>query len=60
MQTDLKIAFIGGGNMAAALIGGLAGKLTAGANIHVIDPNPEALQKLQSQFGVTLPLRSAT
>ena len=51
MQTNLKIGFIGGGNMATALIGGLAGKLTAGANIHVIDLNSEALQKLQTQFG---------
>ena len=49
----LKIAFIGGGNMAAALIAGLAGTLTAGANIHVIDPNPAALQHLQARFGVT-------
>ncbi len=53
MQNNLKIGFIGGGNMATALIGGLAGKLTAGANIHVVDPNPEALQKLRQQFGVT-------
>lgn len=52
-KNDLKIAFVGGGNMAAALIGGLAGKLTAGANIHVVDINEEALEKLQSQFGVT-------
>ncbi|MES2257887.1 MAG: pyrroline-5-carboxylate reductase [Pseudomonadota bacterium] len=49
----MKIAFIGGGNMAAALIAGLANKLTAGANIHVVDPNPQALEKLQAQFGVT-------
>jgi pyrroline-5-carboxylate reductase len=49
----MKIAFIGGGNMAAALISGLAGKLTAGANIHVVDPNPAALEKLGAQFGVT-------
>ncbi|HEY4541979.1 MAG TPA: pyrroline-5-carboxylate reductase [Noviherbaspirillum sp.] len=54
MQTELKIGFIGGGNMAAALIGGLAGKLTAGANIHVVDLNPEALQRLRAQFGVTV------
>jgi pyrroline-5-carboxylate reductase len=53
MQDNLKIGFIGGGNMAAALIGGLAGKLTAGANIHVADPSSEALQKLSQQFGVT-------
>lgn len=53
MQSNLKIGFIGGGNMAAALIGGLAGKLTAGANIHVVDINADALQKLQQQFGVS-------
>jgi pyrroline-5-carboxylate reductase len=53
METNLKISFIGGGNMATALIGGLAGKLTAGANIHVVDPNADALQKLHKQFGVT-------
>ena len=49
----MKIAFIGGGNMASALIAGLAGKLTDGGNIHVVDPNPAALDKLQALFGVT-------
>jgi pyrroline-5-carboxylate reductase len=53
MRQDLKITFIGGGNMATALIGGLAGKLTAGANIHVVDINVGALWKLVQQFGVT-------
>jgi pyrroline-5-carboxylate reductase len=53
MQSELKISFIGGGNMATALIGGLAGKLTPGANIHVVDLNVDALQKLHAQFGVT-------
>ena len=53
MKSELKISFIGGGNMATALIGGLAGKLTAGANIHVVDLNADALQTLQQQFGVT-------
>ncbi|MBP1207122.1 pyrroline-5-carboxylate reductase [Duganella sp. 1411] len=49
----MKIAFIGGGNMASALIAGLAGKLTDGANIHVVDPNPASLEKLRQQYGVT-------
>jgi pyrroline-5-carboxylate reductase len=53
MQNDLKISFIGGGNMATALIGGLVGKLTAATNIHVIDPNADALRKLAQQFGVS-------
>ncbi|HEX2529903.1 MAG TPA: pyrroline-5-carboxylate reductase [Burkholderiaceae bacterium] len=48
----MKIGFIGGGNMATALIGGLAGKLTAAGNIHVVDVNAEARQKLERQFGV--------
>ncbi len=54
MKNNLKIGFIGGGNMATALIGGLAGKLTAGENIHVVDLNPDALLKLQQQFGVSI------
>ncbi|MES3022291.1 MAG: pyrroline-5-carboxylate reductase [Pseudomonadota bacterium] len=48
----MRISFIGGGNMASALIAGLAGKLTDGANIHVVDPNAEALARLQAGFGV--------
>lgn len=53
MQNDLKISFIGGGNMASALLGGLAGKLTAGENIHVVDINADALARLRQQFGIT-------
>jgi pyrroline-5-carboxylate reductase len=49
----MMISFIGGGNMASALIAGLAGKLTAGANIHVVDPNADALARLAAQYGVT-------
>ncbi|WP_317202668.1 pyrroline-5-carboxylate reductase [Janthinobacterium sp.] len=52
-MSELKIGFVGGGNMASALIAGLAGKLTAGANIHVVDPNGAALDKLRGEFGVT-------
>ena len=52
-QDSMKIAFIGGGNMASALIAGLAGRLTAGTNIHVVDPNTDARARLAAQFGVT-------
>jgi pyrroline-5-carboxylate reductase len=57
MQTNLKICFVGGGNMANALIGGLAGKLTDAANIHVVDINSDALQRLEQQYGVTVSTR---
>ncbi len=53
VSTQVKIAFIGGGNMAQALIGGLADKLTAAANIHVVDINDAALAALRDKFGVT-------
>ena len=53
MKNNLKICFIGGGNMASALLGGLAGKLTPGANIHVVDLNPESLAALAARFGVS-------
>ena len=42
MKNELSIAFIGGGNMAAALASGLAGKVCPAGNIHVIDINEEA------------------
>lgn len=42
MNKDLHIAFIGGGNMASALGGGMADKICPAANIHVIDINPAA------------------
>jgi pyrroline-5-carboxylate reductase len=48
----MKITFIGGGNMASALIAGLAGQLTDAANIHVVDPNGEQLARLKESFGV--------
>lgn len=48
----MKIAFIGGGNMATALIAGLAGQLPEGS-LHVVDPNAEALERLQRDFGVS-------
>jgi pyrroline-5-carboxylate reductase len=49
----MKISFIGGGNMATALIAGLAGKVAQGGDIHVVDPNADAQARLQAQYGVT-------
>jgi len=44
--SSLDITFIGGGNMATALIGGLAGKLTAAANLHVVEIDQPARERL--------------
>jgi len=46
------IAFIGGGNMASAIIGGLIHQGTAAHNILVVEPFDEARAKLKSQFGI--------
>jgi pyrroline-5-carboxylate reductase len=50
---SMKITFIGGGNMATALIAGLVGRLAAGPDIHVVDPSVEALQRLNAHYGVS-------
>ena len=42
MKNELSIAFIGGGNMAAALASGLAGKVCPAESIHVIDINKDS------------------
>lgn len=48
----MNILFLGGGNMANALIGGMLKQGFAAANIHVIDPGSEARDKLASTYGV--------
>ncbi|MFK3741110.1 pyrroline-5-carboxylate reductase [Massilia sp. TN1-12] len=49
----MKISFIGGGNMATALIAGLVGAVAQAQDIHVVDPDPEALERLRAGYGVT-------
>jgi pyrroline-5-carboxylate reductase len=46
------LAFIGGGNMASAIIGGLIKQGTPANRILVVEPFAEARQHLQVQFGV--------
>jgi pyrroline-5-carboxylate reductase len=46
------IAFIGGGNMARALIAGLRARGHDGAALQVADPNRDALDQLAGQFGI--------
>ena len=50
-MTD-KIAFIGGGNMAGAIIGGLIRQGLAAADIEVVEPFAQARDKLREQFGI--------
>ncbi len=49
----MKIAFIGGGNMATALIGGLYGSQSEPEKIQVADPNPDVRQRLREQWPLT-------
>jgi pyrroline-5-carboxylate reductase len=51
-MTPSTIAFIGGGNMAAALIGGLLKAGRKPASIQVVEPFEAQRQKLAAQFGI--------
>lgn len=48
----MKILFLGGGNMANALIGGMVKQGFTAADIHVIDPGSEARERLSASYAV--------
>ncbi len=52
MSHESKIAFIGGGNMARSLIGGLIARGTAAADIRVSEPVDALRDALSRDFGV--------
>lgn len=60
MENELSIAFIGGGNMAAALASGLAGVVCPASNIHVIDINQDAHAAWQARGMTTAVSADAT
>jgi pyrroline-5-carboxylate reductase len=49
-----SIAFIGGGNMASALVGGLLKAGRSPSSIHVVEPDEAQRDKLARQFGVVV------
>lgn len=48
----MKILFIGGGNMATAMLGGLLQQGFAGSDLYVVEPSADKRQQLQAEFGV--------
>ncbi|MHA7685886.1 pyrroline-5-carboxylate reductase [Cupriavidus sp. PET2-C1] len=54
MERDLEVAFVGGGGMATALIGGLLRGGMSPEEIHVVDPSAAARKQLADNFGVSV------
>lgn len=50
----MRITFLGGGNMGAAIVGGLLGRGFAAADIAVIEPAAPAREALAARFGVAV------
>jgi pyrroline-5-carboxylate reductase len=48
----MRIAFIGGGNMSSALIGGLLARGVAADDLSVADPSVAQLERLRREFGL--------
>ena len=51
-KTNYSVGFIGGGNMASSIIGGLVKDIIPNSSIHVFDSNSERLTQLSQQFDI--------
>ncbi len=51
-MNDFPIAFVGGGNMAASLVGGLLAAGMSAGRIRVAEPDPERRARLAERYGV--------
>lgn len=60
MNNIRRLAFIGGGNMADALIGGLTKRGLAADRIVVADPSREQLDHLTGTYGITVAVDNAS
>ena len=60
MNNIRRLAFIGGGNMAAALIGGLTKRGLPSERVVVADPSPEQLARLVRDYGVKVAADNAS
>lgn len=53
MEINMKLGFIGGGNMGGAIIGGIVNaRIAAPSDILVSDANPSAIAKISAEYGV--------